>query len=147
MNSNRSKNMNGLAKAVALIKALEPKHRYQLLKKIAKSSPLLFHIFDQCQFLYSEIYKFDNKSLEALIRDVPTEEWLIAWKLTKNQLRSRILDNMSETMKNDFINNTKTTPRLRKSQVYKVQIAIARQAEEGLMAGKYKLSHATHLKT
>lgn len=134
--SGRKKHFNGYAILVAMMRELDPKTRNQLLGKLRPKAPILARIIDECDFVYRDIIYLTDKSLQELFKKFSTQEWLVAWKLTDKALQKRILNNLSDTKKLEFVTAVKGAGKVRKSSVYATQNKIAREARRLLMFGK-----------
>lgn len=131
--------INGYAKLVAMLREADPAFRKELLKKVVTFSPMIAKLSEQSLFIYSDLIRLDEQSMQAFLRQVPQPELLIAWKLTSKPLKNKILANMSERKKEDFLSNFSTMPRVLKSQVIRIQHKLALYAFEEIQKGNLKL--------
>lgn len=123
---------------IAILKSIPIGLRTQLLQELRRDAPYIITIYDHCIFLYSDIGSLDDLSIQELLKTIPTESWLIAFKLTNSPLRTLILENMSKTRRKLFMEEFKTQPKMPRSQVCKMQMHIADSAREMLEAGKIR---------
>ena len=133
---NSHKKFNGPALIVGMFRELDPGFRRQLYKNLQEADPLLAKLVDETEFLFQDLIRLDDPSLQALLTQVPEKDWLVAWKLAPEPVKKRLLENMSTDHQIEFVRQFKDLPRMHKAQVYRVQMHISRQALAGILAGK-----------
>lgn len=131
-----TKQFNGPAILVAMFRELGPVFRAKLIAKLRTAAPMFARLVDEFEFIFADLDRLDNKSLQMLLRVVPERDWLMAWKLAPEPLRARLLENMSAPRREDFSKAAAEAPKVPRSQVYRIQVQIARQAYELLQSGK-----------
>lgn len=139
VNKQPTKKINGLAVLVALFRSVDPVFRKSLLDKFTKVSPLFAKLVERHEFLFDELVRLDDRSLQNLIRSFPETIWWEALTPASAQLRETIYSNLSERVRNEWAKElalrVSTTPRI---EAIKAQIAIAGQAHALLTSGTLK---------
>ncbi len=135
------KQFNGYAFFVAVMRELDPNFRRKLLAKIQEKSPLLVRLVDEFEFIFNDIVRLDDRSIQIILREIPENEWLSAWKLSNDPIKQLMLKNMSDRKRQEFISafehHNKT--RVPKRQVVSLQASIGRRIKNMLCAGKLGL--------
>jgi len=131
---------NGLALIVAIIREADPIFRKDLIKKIQNASPLIAKLVDHCEFIYTDIARLDKRSLEFILAKIPEDDWLLAWKLTPENLQRVLLTHMTERRQLEFVRLAKDMPKVHKKKVYLAQMRIAQKTHQWLREGKLGLT-------
>jgi len=135
------KNFNGYAFFVAVMRELDPPFRTKILDQLKEKSPLLVRLYDEFEFIYNDLMRLDKKSAQIVLREIPEQDWLSAWKLTNEPLKTYLLKCMSDRKRTDFeeafaiFNKTK----LPRPQVVAKQAHIARKIKTMLSQGKISM--------
>ncbi|MEZ4742482.1 MAG: FliG C-terminal domain-containing protein [Bdellovibrionota bacterium] len=139
MNKDKLRTFNGPAILISMLRELDPVTRQRMTKKLASASPIFAKLYEHCEFLYADIFRLDDKSIQNLLTSFSEKEWIIAWKLSSEKVRQKLLTNMSERRQKEFMQSLKAFPKTHKKQVIKVQIKIAKKCLDCLRSGHYKL--------
>lgn len=137
---------NGVGLLVAMVREADPVFRQKILAQIRSFSPIIARLAEHSAFIYRDIARLDDRGIQLVFSLVPETDWLIAWKLTDEKVRTFLLKNMSERRKKDFLASAENHPKVLKRRVYAVQAQIARKIHELLRQGKLGLlSRRPHL--
>jgi flagellar motor switch protein FliG len=133
------RHFNGPAILAAMFRELDPIFRKELFAKLEQVSPIIARTVERLEFVYSDLLRLEDQSLQLILRLFPEKDWLLAWKMTAEPLRERLLANMSKNKRDDFLREAARQRRVPKTHVVRLQMAIARKAHELLAAGKLRL--------
>jgi flagellar motor switch protein FliG len=139
MTDREMKKFNGAAILVAMFREFDPQTRVKFGAKIKEQSPILARLIEQCEFIYADLYWLDNRSLQKLLTVIPENDWQLAWKLTDDRTKKRLLENMSSRRQEQFLETMDLASKVHKSQVYRVQAVIAQSCHSELKLGRYKM--------
>jgi flagellar motor switch protein FliG len=131
---------NGLALLVAILREAPPSIRSVWIAKVAKVSPTFARIAEEFEFVFTDLSRLTDKSLQKVLTRVIEKNWLIAWKLTPFDLRQRLLANMSPRKREDFLASATSLPRMPRRQVVAVQVQIAKQIRDMLRRGELEMT-------
>jgi len=67
-----------------------------LLDNLAKEAPELVDEIRRLMFVFEDISKFTDKDIQTVLKSVETSQWALALKLASEELKEKILNNMSE---------------------------------------------------
>ena len=131
------KTFNGPAILVALLRAVDPVFRQQLLKKLDGKLPWLARLYAQNEVMFDDLLRIDDRGLQHLLRVVPETQWVTAWKKMSPRMQRRVLGNMSNARKLEFsLQCKKTAAKTATSASFLAQREIAAKATELIVSGK-----------
>jgi len=91
-------------------------------------------------FLFEDLAKIDDKSIQMLIREVEREKWVTALRTASPQLKKKIFSNMSERAGALLREEMESMGPLRLRDVEDIQRAILDEARELESEGKVMLT-------
>jgi flagellar motor switch protein FliG len=87
----------GGAKAAAdIINGLDPGHEAPLMEEIAKADEALGSRIQDLIFVFDNLLDVDDRGMQELLRQVPSDKLLIAMKGCDEELKTKIFKNMSQ---------------------------------------------------
>ena len=144
---NRSvRRFNGLAILAAMLREVDPKFREQLLAKISAKEPVLVRLLDKMDVLYIDVLRVTDQSMPRLLSRIPEQTLMLAWRLSANPVRQKLLAGMSARRAEDFLAAVKAAKPVPKVQVYHAQQAIAKILRDALSTGQIHLESRRPLK-
>lgn len=142
------KKLNGSAIFVEIMRALDPAFRSQILKRLESANPLLARLGEACLFMFDDLARLDDRSMQIALRVVDEKQLLMAWRMTPKHLQSKILENMSQQRREQFLEDIDNLPtRIPKLQAIRAQQAIASQLRKVLKEGGLTLSSKRNIAT
>jgi flagellar motor switch protein FliG len=136
---------NGPALLISMLREVDPAFRRELCTKIASFSPEIARLADHYELLYMDMLRVTDQTLPQLITQIPEKTLLIAWRLTRSDLRSKMLAAMSERRREAFIAEVESSRPVPKAQVYHAQDFIVKVMKKMLDTGKLRLeSKSSH---
>jgi len=67
-----------------------------LLENLAQEDPDLVEEIRRLMFVFEDIAKFSNKDIQTLLKHVETSQWALALKGASEELKDKVLSNMSQ---------------------------------------------------
>lgn len=131
--------LDGLTIAISIFRNLEESFKKKLIQDLTIKSPALAKLALECEFLYKDLPRLQNKSFEQVLNRIDRKVWLYAWKLTSPALKHDILSHMSQRRQLDFLEAVKTLPAIPKANALKAQTYIAKTILAGLRSGAFQL--------
>lgn len=138
-NKRPTRTFNGLALLVAMFRELDPPTRRILAASLGSVSPMLLRLVDYCDFIYSDLTRLDERSLQRLMVKFSEDDWALAWKLTSDPVRQKLLAVMPRRKHEQFLELVRTQPKVPKARVIRMQVQIALKAREMLMGGSLSI--------
>ena len=133
------KQFAGLALFVAILREAPAPLRAAWSAKIARISPILMRIAEEFEFVFGDLARLDDPSLQKILVRLPEKDWLIAWKLTPLNLRQRLLANMSDRRREEFLAAASKLPKMPRRQVVAVQVQLGKNIRNLLRGGQLSM--------
>lgn len=146
MGSRAPRQFNGLALLVALLREAPPHWRARWMAKVRAVSPIYARLCDEFDFIYRDLARLDDRGVQLCWRMIPEKDWLVAWKLTPDDIKEVMLRNMTARRREDFLAAFAAQPKVLRRQVLQVQRQIARQVRQWVMEGKAGLKSRRFVK-
>jgi flagellar motor switch protein FliG len=132
--------LGGAKAAAAIINCLDPGQDSALMEQISQTDQALGARIQDLIFVFDNLLDVDDRGMQELLRQVPSDKLLLALKGTDDQLKQKIFKNMSQRAAEMLRDDLEAKGPVRLSDVEAAQkdiLAIARKlAEEGtLMLG------------
>ncbi len=129
----------GGAKAVAnIINFLDPSQESALMEQVAKNDAALAARIEELVFVFDNLLELDDRSMQELLRQVPSDQLLLALKGTDDALKEKIFKNMSQRAAEMLKDDLEAKGPVRLSEVEEAQkeiLKVARKlAESGAIA-------------
>ncbi|NWF51684.1 MAG: flagellar motor switch protein FliG [Nitrospirae bacterium] len=142
MGRGKEKKIGGIKLVAEILNQCSRTHEETILEKITEKSSNLAESIRQHMFVFDDLVKVDDKGIQAILREVSTEDLAIALKTSSEALKEKIFRNMSQRAGQILKEEMQTKGPVRVSDVEKAQqeiINIARRLEgEGkiILAGR-----------
>nr|PZN78646.1 MAG: flagellar motor switch protein FliG [Pseudomonadota bacterium] len=138
-NSSGKTSVLGGAKAAAnIINFLDAAEENAIISEIAKSDEALATRIQDLIFMFDDLVELDDRSMQELLRNVPSDRLVIALKAADEDLKQKIFKNMSQRAAEMLRDDLEARGPVRLSEVEAAQkeiIAIARRlAESGVIS-------------
>lgn len=127
-------NVGGIKTAADILNFMGANNQ-PILEAIGQADPELQQKLADQMFIFADLMKLDNKSIQLLLREIPNDVLIIAMKGCEPDLRDKFLGNMSqraaETLREDL--ESKGPVRLAEVEAQQKEIltTVKRLAEEG----------------
>ena len=109
-----------------------------ILAQIAKTDEALSQKLQDLMFVFEDLIEVDDRGMQELLREVPSDKLIIALKAADEGLKQKIFKNMSERAAQMMKDDLETRGPVRLSEVEAAQkeilVTARKMAEEGRMA-------------
>jgi flagellar motor switch protein FliG len=94
--SAKTSSMGGAKAAANIINLLEPSQEGMIMEQIAKADQALGARIQDLIFVFDNLLELDDRSMQELLRQVPSDRLLLALKGADEGLKEKIFKNMSQ---------------------------------------------------
>jgi flagellar motor switch protein FliG len=134
----KTSTMGGAKAAANIINLLEPSQEGMIMEQIAKADQVLGARIQDLVFVFDNLLELDDRSMQELMRQVPSDRLLLALKGADEPLKEKIFKNMSQRASEMLKDDLEAKGPVRISEVEGAQkeiLQIARKlAESGAIA-------------
>jgi flagellar motor switch protein FliG len=131
----RKASLGGVKTAAEMINLMGTALEGTVLESIRSQDPDLAQKIMDKMFVFDDIIKLDGKSIQMVLREVPSETLVVALKGAQPELKEKILANMSSRAAENFREDLESRGPMRLSEVEEQQKevlkTVRRLAEEG----------------
>jgi flagellar motor switch protein FliG len=131
----RKASLGGVKTAAEMINLMGTVLEGTVLESIRSQDPDLAQKIMDKMFVFDDIIKLDGKSIQLVLREVPSETLVVALKGAQPELKEKILANMSSRAAENFREDLESRGPMRLSEVEEQQKevlkTVRRLAEEG----------------
>jgi flagellar motor switch protein FliG len=92
----KTSSMGGAKAAANIINLLEPSQETMIMEQIAKADQALGARIQDLVFVFDNLLEIDDRSMQELMRQVPSDRLLLALKGADDDLKEKIFKNMSQ---------------------------------------------------
>ncbi|MGC8611426.1 MAG: flagellar motor switch protein FliG [Athalassotoga sp.] len=134
-------NVGGIDVAVEIVNALDRTAEKRILDDIQKTDPDLAEEIKKRMFVFEDILKLDDRSVQLIMREVDTHDLALAIKGTTEEVKNKLMSNMSKRAAALLEDELKYMGPVRVKDVETAQqkiVAIVRKLED---AGEIVISH------
>ena len=89
-------NAGGVEAVAEMLNVADRATERTLLDKLGAEDPKLVDEIRRLMFVFEDICKFTDKDIQTVLKHVETTQWALALKSSSEQLKNRIMNNMSE---------------------------------------------------
>jgi len=94
--SAKTSSMGGAKAAANIINLLEPSQEGMIMEQVAKADQALGARIQDLIFVFDNLLELDDRSMQELLRQVPSDRLLLALKGSDEALKEKIFKNMSQ---------------------------------------------------
>jgi flagellar motor switch protein FliG len=139
-NSTGKTSVLGGAKAAAnIINLLEPSQESAIMEQITKGDEALGARIQDLIFVFDDLIEIDDRGMQELLRQVPSEKLLLALKGAEDALKEKIFKNMSQRAAEMLKDDLEAKGPVRLSEVEAAQKEIIQAARKLSEAGTISL--------
>jgi flagellar motor switch protein FliG len=136
--SSKTSAMGGAKAAANIINLLDPSQEGPIMEQINKADQALGARIQDLVFVFDNLMELDDRSMQELMRQVPSDQLLLALKGAEDALKEKIFKNMSQRASEMLKDDLEAKGPVRISEVEGAQkeiLQIARKlAESGAIA-------------
>lgn len=85
----------GVPSVAEILNVIDRTTERNLLEHLAQEDPQLVEEIRRLMFVFEDICKFSDKNIQAVLKNVETSQWALALKGASEELRQKVLGNMS----------------------------------------------------
>jgi flagellar motor switch protein FliG len=89
-------NAGGLPAVAEILNVIGRQNERTILDNLAQDDPDLVDEIRRLMFVFEDISKLSDKSVQSVLKNVETSQWAVALKGCSDELKQKILGNMSQ---------------------------------------------------
>jgi flagellar motor switch protein FliG len=136
--SARTSALGGAKAAANIINNLEPSHEGVIMEQIVQTDEALGARIQDLIFMFDNLLEIDDRSMQELLRQVPSDKLLLAMKGCEEAMKEKIFKNMSQRAGEMLRDDLESKGPVRISEVEGAQkeilLTARKLAESGLIA-------------
>ena len=138
----RASQVGGVKAAASIMNFMKGDDEQKIFKEIAKYSKNLMTDIQEAMFVFDNLIKSDDKSMQVIIRSVETEDLVLAMKGADEELKEKMMNCMSQRAAANIADEMEALGPVRLSEVQEAQKRIIntarRLSDEGsiVLAGR-----------
>jgi flagellar motor switch protein FliG len=131
--SQQYENAGGVEAVAGILNVIDRATERSLLENLAQEDPELVEEIRRLMFVFDDVAKLSNRDIQALLKNVESSQWAMALKGASEELRDKILSNMSKRASDLLREEMEYLGAVRLSNVEQVQqqiVDIVRRLED-----------------
>jgi flagellar motor switch protein FliG len=137
----KTSSMGGAKAAANIINLLEPSQEGMIMEQITKADQALGARIQDLIFVFDNLIEIDDRSMQELMRQVPSDRLLLALKGAEDSLKEKIFKNMSQRAAEMLKDDLEAKGPVRVSEVEGAQREILQIARKLADAGAIALGN------
>jgi flagellar motor switch protein FliG len=94
--SQQFENAGGVSSVAEILNVIDRATERSLLENLAQEDPALVEDIRRLMFVFEDITKLGDREIQTLLKNVETSQWAMALKGASEELKEKILKNMSK---------------------------------------------------
>ncbi len=94
--SQQFENAGGITSVAEILNVIDRATERSLLENLAQEDPDLVEEIRRLMFVFEDIAKFNDRDIQAILKNVESSQWAMALKGASDELKEKILRNMSK---------------------------------------------------
>jgi len=94
--SQQFENAGGAASVAEILNVVDRSTERSILENLAQEDPDLVEEIRRLMFVFEDISKFADRDIQSVLKNVESSQWAMALKGASEELKSKILNNMSK---------------------------------------------------
>jgi flagellar motor switch protein FliG len=136
----KSASVGGLKAAAAILNAMETSRETELMSAIRTHDAGLSTKIEELMFVFDDLADIDDRSMQALLREVPSASLIVALKGAEASVREKIFANMSKRAADMLRDDLEVKGPVKLSEVDAAQKEVLQIARKLADAGQISLS-------
>jgi len=132
--------VGGVAAVAELLNQVDKSTEEAMLERLEEYKSELADEVRQLMFVFEDLIKIDDRGIRAILREVSNEDLTVALKTASEEMKSKILNNVSERAAAMIVEDLEVMGPVRLSDVEQAQQAITRVARRLEKEGKVVIS-------
>lgn len=125
--------VGGVAPLVEIINRADPGTEKHLLEELAKRDPALAELVRAQMFTFDDVLTLDDKAMQLVLREVDAATLAVSLKGVRDEVRDKILNNVSERARENLLEEVELLGQVRLSEAEEGRATVVkaiRQLEE-----------------
>jgi flagellar motor switch protein FliG len=135
----KTSGLGGARAAANIINCLKPAHETAIMEEINKSDSALAEQIQDLMFTFDDLLEVDDRSMQELLRQVSSDQLLLALKGADERLKDKVFKNMSQRAGEMLKDDLEAKGPVRVSEVEAAQKEILQAARKLAEAGTISL--------
>jgi flagellar motor switch protein FliG len=126
-------NAGGVAAVAEMLNVADRATERALLENLAQDDPDLVDEIRRLMFVFEDVSKLSDKDVQAILKNVETQQWAMALKGASEELKQKIMGNMSQRAAQMLVEEMEFLGAVRLSEVESVQqkiVDVVRRLED-----------------
>ncbi len=94
--SQQFENAGGVSSVAEMLNVIDRTTEHSLLENLAQEDPDLVEEIRRLMFVFEDVTKLADRDIQTLLKDVESSQWAMAMKGASEELKDKILNNMSK---------------------------------------------------
>lgn len=129
----QSRRIGGIKTVAEILNQMDRTSEELILKNIEEKDPILAEEIRKLMFTFEDIINIDDRGIQAILKEISTDDLALALKMASEELKEKIFRNMSSRAVEILKEEMETKGPVRVSDVEKAQmnvVRVARRLEE-----------------
>ena len=139
MGSIATDKLGGVSTVADLLNVTDKSSEEELLDGLENRDPELAEEIRQLMFVFDDLEQMDDKSIQEILKEVPSDKWQVALKAASDNVKDLIFKNMSERAAQLLMEDMEAMAAVKLSDVetaqYDILQIVKKLEEEGRIAG------------
>lgn len=88
--------LGGVQTVAEMLNVMDKNTEKSIMSRVEERDPLLAEEIRKLMFIFDDIVKIDDKGIQTLLKDIPNDKLLLALKTASNDIKDKILKNISK---------------------------------------------------
>lgn len=128
--------LGGVQTVAEMLNVMDKNAEKAIMSRVEEKDPLLAEEIRKLMFIFDDIIKIDDRGIQALLKEVPNDKLLLALKTANQEIKDKILKNISKRAADLLSDDLTTMGPARVSDVESAQLEIVNIARRLEQEGK-----------
>ena len=128
--------LGGVQTVAEMLNVMDKNAEKAIMSRVEEKDPLLAEEIRKLMFIFDDIIKIDDRGIQALLKEVPNDKLLLALKTANQEIKDKILKNISKRAADLLSDDLATMGPARISDVESAQLEIVNIARRLEQEGK-----------
>ncbi len=140
VNKGKGRKVGGIKAVAEILNHSDRSTEQAILEKIEKENPNLADSIRKFMFVFDDLIQVDDKGIQAILKEIRTEDLSLALKTASNNLKEKIFKNMSQRAAQILKEEMELKGPVKVSEVEKAQQSIVNISRKLEMEGKIAIA-------
>jgi flagellar motor switch protein FliG len=128
LGNERKRDVKGKDAAAGILKRLKTPDTTAILERLGETHPQVASTLKQALFTFEDLLRIDGRGMQQMLKEVPTDQLVLALKTASEELREKIFGNLSSRAAEMLRDDLSTLGAVRVSDVEEAQRSIVEVA-------------------